>query len=343
MNRQGVQEKYIRIIKNVYTASTAKVKLEYEGSEFPIKRGVRQGDPISPKIFSAVLEMIFRNLNWTKNGLNINGENLNHLRFADDLILFSEDARTLEIMLQQLSDESVKAGLTMNPTKTKIMTNSQQIAHNELIIVNSEQLEYVKEYIYLGQLISTDGSMNKEIERRITNTWKKFWSLKEIFKDKDMPMTAKKKVYELCIMPCLLYGCQTWALTELQENKLKVCQNSMERSILGIKRSDGVKLEIIKKKTKFKNVHTAYRQIKWRWTGHMSRENIEKWSRLVTEWYPRDGKRSRGRPNKRWEDDMRKIAGPVWSRLARDRDKWKSLEEAFVDRQAVQQKQPVAD
>ncbi|GBP85483.1 Putative uncharacterized transposon-derived protein F52C9.6 [Eumeta japonica] len=202
-----------------------------------------RGDPISPKIFSAVLEMIFRNLNWTKNGLNINGENLNHLRFADDLILFSEDARTLEIMLQQLSDESVK----------------------------------------------------------------------------------------------------TWALTELQENKLKVCQNSMERSILGIKRSDGVKLEIIKKKTKFKNVHTAYRQIKWRWTGHMSRENIEKWSRLVTEWYPRDGKRSRGRPNKRWEDDLRKIAGPVWSRLARDRDKWKSLEEAFVDRQAVQQKQPVAD
>ncbi|GBP41381.1 Juvenile hormone epoxide hydrolase [Eumeta japonica] len=155
-----------------------------------------KGDPISPKIFSAVLKMIFRNLNWTKNGLNINGENLNHLRFADDLILFSEDARTLEIMLQQLSDESVKA---------------------------------------------------------------------------------------------------------------------------------------------------AYRQIKWRWTGHMSRENIEKWSRLVTEWYPRDGKRSRGRPNKRWEDDLRKIAGPVWSRLARDRDKWKALEEAFVDRQAVQQKQPVAD
>ncbi|GBP24306.1 hypothetical protein EVAR_9404_1 [Eumeta japonica] len=101
--------------------------------------------------------------------------------------------------------------------------------------------------------------------------------------------------------------------------------------------------EIIKKKTKFKNVHIAYRQIKCRWTGHMSRENIEKCSRLVTKWYPRDGKRSRGRPNKRWEDDLRKIAGQVWSRLARDRDKWKSLEEAFVDRQTVQQKQPVAD
>lgn len=143
-----MQEKYIRIIRNVYTASTAQVKLENMGNEFPIKRGVRQGDPISPKLFSAVLEMIFRNLNWTKNGLNINGENLNHLRFADDLILFSEDAGTLGLMLQQLSNESAKAGLTMNPTKTKIMTNSQQTLYNEPITVNNEQIEYVNEYIY---------------------------------------------------------------------------------------------------------------------------------------------------------------------------------------------------
>lgn len=343
LRRQGIQEKYIQTIKNVYTASTAQVKLESMGNEFPIRRGVRQGDPISPKLFSAVLEMIFRNLDWTDKGLNINGENLSHLRFADDLILFSEDARTLEIMLQQLCDESAKAGLTMNLTKTKIMTNAQQTGTNDLISVNNENIEYVKEYIYLGQLISTDDCMKKEIERRITNTWKRYWSLKEVMKDKDMPMKGKKKVYELCIMPCLLYGCQTWALTELLENKLKVCQNSIERSILGIKRRDRVKLEKIKNKTKFKNAQTTYRQLKWRWTGHMLRESKDKWTKIVTEWYPRDNKRSKGRQVKRWEDDIKKTAGPVWTRLAKDRNTWKSLEEAFVDRQAVPLKHSVAD
>lgn len=79
-------------------------------------------------------------------------------------------------MLQQLSDESSKAGLSMNLNKTKIMTNS---ILTEIIKVNNEQIEYVHEYIYLGQLISTEDCMHTEIERRIANAWKRFWSLSE--------------------------------------------------------------------------------------------------------------------------------------------------------------------
>ncbi|XP_050677287.1 craniofacial development protein 2-like [Leptidea sinapis] len=61
---QGVHGKIINILKNIYSKSTARIKLDKASSEFPIERGVRQGDPISPKLFSAVLEMIFRNLEW---------------------------------------------------------------------------------------------------------------------------------------------------------------------------------------------------------------------------------------------------------------------------------------
>ncbi|GBP23912.1 Retrovirus-related Pol polyprotein from type-2 retrotransposable element R2DM; Endonuclease [Eumeta japonica] len=107
LRSQGVQEKYIRILMNVFSKSTAQIRLETTGEEFPIEKGVRQGDPVSPKLFSAALEMIFRNLDWNENGLNINGENLNHLRFADDLILFSKCPIKLEQMLQQLSNFKV--------------------------------------------------------------------------------------------------------------------------------------------------------------------------------------------------------------------------------------------
>lgn len=329
---QGVQTKYIRLLRNVYTKGTAQVKLEAIGEEFPIMRGVRQGDPISPKLFSAVLEIIFRNLDWTNEGLNINGENLSHLRFADDLIIFSENSRSLEMMLQQLADVSDKAGLSMNLNKTKIMTNSSQ---TDKIKVNNEQIEYVQEYVYLGQLISTEGCMEKEIERRVTNTWKRYWSLSEVMKNKDMPMKEKRKVYNMCILPCLLYGCQTWALTEHLANKIKVCQNSIERSTIGVKRKDREKLINIKSKTKFKNAYTTYKQLKWRWTGHMMREKQEKWTKLITEWYPLDGKRHRGRQVKRWEDDVKKVAGSTWTRTAKMRNDWRALEEAFVGRQVV--------
>lgn len=332
LERQGVHDKYIRLLKIIYDKSIAQVKTELTGDEFAIERGVRQGDPISPKLFSAVLEMIFRKMDWDNFGLNINGEKLNHLRFADDLILFAECPKILEKMLQQLSDESANAGLTINIAKTKLMSNSPLL---EDIKVNDQQLEYVNEYIYLGQLVSSTGNIQKEIERRIANTWKRFWSLSEIMKNKEMPMAEKRKVFNVCILPCLTYACQTWALTEQQQNKINICQNGIERSVLGIRRSDKVQLKRIKEKTKSVKGQSICRKMKWRWTGHMVREKKEKWTKIVTEWYPRESTRNRGRQSKRWEDDIKKIAGPVWIRTAQDKNKWKALEEAFVERQAV--------
>ncbi|KAG1658669.1 Neural proliferation differentiation and control protein 1 [Nymphon striatum] len=55
-----------------------------------LEKGVRQGDSTSPKIFTACLENVFRCLNWTSKGIPINGDRLTNLRFADDVVLFSE-------------------------------------------------------------------------------------------------------------------------------------------------------------------------------------------------------------------------------------------------------------
>lgn len=42
-------------------------------------------------------------------------------------------------------------------------------------IVINDQIEYAQKYIYL-ELISTENCMHINISRRITNTWKRFWS-----------------------------------------------------------------------------------------------------------------------------------------------------------------------
>ena len=51
---------------NIYTDSSVTVHLHKESEKIRIKRGVRQGDTISPKLFTATLESIilFRRLNW---------------------------------------------------------------------------------------------------------------------------------------------------------------------------------------------------------------------------------------------------------------------------------------
>ena len=156
----------------------------------------------------------------------------------------------------------------------------------------------------MGQLISPEDQMSLEIDRRIANTWSRYWSLKEVMKNKTVPVQEKRKIFNTCILSCLTYGCQTWSLTKKNLQKISVCQHSIERSMLDIKLRDKCKLTEIRKRTKVTDANKNMKQLKWRWTGHMMRENNDKWTREITEWYPRDGKRRRGRQIKRWEDDL---------------------------------------
>ncbi|CAH2259018.1 jg12605 [Pararge aegeria aegeria] len=71
-------------------------------------------------------------------------------------------------------------------------------------------------------------------------------------------------------------------------------------------------------------------QLKWRWAGHIQRCQDSRWTKIVTNWHPMDWKRRPGRPLKRWEDDIAKVAGKTWSTLARDRCQWKNMEDAFT-------------
>ncbi|GBP52344.1 Putative uncharacterized transposon-derived protein F52C9.6 [Eumeta japonica] len=111
----------------------------------------------------------------------------------------------------------------------------------------------------------------------------------------------------------------------------------MERSMLGVKKRDRLRNINIRKKTKVQDASLKIKRLKWKWSGHMIRGK-DKWSKIITQWYPRDGKRKRGRPQKRWDDDIRQVAGKTWSRVARERSEWSRLEETFVNWQTDLQK-----
>lgn len=323
---QNVNNKYIRIIKHIYEHSTSKIKLESSGQKIEINRGVRQGDPLSPKLFISVLQNTMKNLPWDKKGLKIGRERLHHLCFADDIVLFSESPAELQSMISELDNASTSIGLEMNISKTKVMSNR----HKSPIVVNNNTIDYVDDYIYLGKQVSFRKNNNiEEIDRRISITWKKFWAYKEVMKS-NMDLKLKKKVMDSCLLPCLTYGCQTWIFDSSANRKLTSCQRALERSSLNLKLRDRVRHREIRKQTGVIDALSFARGLKWRWAGHVARYTDNRWTKTVTVWSGPHGHRGRGRPKARWKDEIESIGTSNWSNLAKNRDEWQSLEEAFT-------------
>ncbi|KAJ4432168.1 hypothetical protein ANN_20784 [Periplaneta americana] len=51
----------------------------------------------------------------------------------------------------------------------------------------------------------------------------------------------------------------------------------------------------------------------------------ERWTQKVTLWDPRIGKRSPGRPRRRWADLFSERVGSYWSSRARHREDWRNI------------------
>ena len=124
------------------------VHLHKESEKIKIKRGVRHGDKISPKLFTATLESIFRRLNWQSKCVKIDGEFLSNLRFVADIFICTETPQELQQMLQELSDESRRIGLKMNIAKTKVI-----LVDNSPINVNNVLIENVQGHVYFGTIL----------------------------------------------------------------------------------------------------------------------------------------------------------------------------------------------
>ena len=127
------------------------------------------------------------------------------------------------------------------------------------------------------------------------------------------------------ILPSLTYSAETWVLTKHQSRKLAAAQRSMERSTLNIALRDKIRNETIRAKTKVKDVTKESREKKSSWAGHVARMKNDRWAKKTTEWTPREGKRARGKPKRRWRDEVEETFDVNWMQVAQDREEWKRV------------------
>ena len=88
-------------------------------------------------------------------------------------------------------------------------------------------LEVADQFTYLGSTVSSNLSLDRELDKRIGRASGTMFRLnKRVWSNKLLTTNTKVRVYEACVLSTLLYSSEAWTTYVRQENK-PVSINSM--------------------------------------------------------------------------------------------------------------------
>ncbi|KAI8500371.1 hypothetical protein Bbelb_219370 [Branchiostoma belcheri] len=205
------------------------------------------------------------------------------------------------------------------------------------VCCRGEELETVREFTYLGSVITNDGGSSKDVDARIGKARTAFAQLKPVWRSKSFSLKTKLRLFESNVKSVLLYGCDTWGLTKHNMSKLQVFVNARLRYLLGIWWPRKIKNQELLEITGQEPIEITIRRRKWRWIGHTLRKPPTSITRTALDWNPQ-GKRHRGRPRLSWRRGVKKDlerANTTWQetkKIATNRRRWRLLTEALCSR-----------
>lgn len=161
---RGFGGKMFGIPRDLFSKARSMVKWNMEMSEmFDNVHGVLQGGVISPSLFKFYIDDMCQYFH-DSDGITIGETSINHLLFADDLILISETSTGLQRLIQGLERYCQRWHLALNVMKTKVMifNENYEVCRDVLAFkYEGQQIEQVDSYKYLGVLLSCEKRLYK--------------------------------------------------------------------------------------------------------------------------------------------------------------------------------------
>ena len=297
----GVPEKFIEIIKSLYSEQEVKILFKGKLSEaFKVLTGVRQGCILSPFLFLLAIDYIMRHCS-NGNGFSWGDEELDDLDFADDIVLIANTPQQLQNKTDEIQDKSAKIGLFINIQKTKTMSIYSD--QNANINVRGEDLEEVNSFTYLGSNMTKQGGTDEDIDDRIRKAAAAYGILSKIWKTSNIGLKTKMQIFNSNVKSVLLYGSESWSLTKKREQKIQVFVNKCLRKILKIYWPQRISNVDLWTRTKQKQINIQIKQRRFKWIGHTLRKQNLEIPKQALDWVL-VGTRGRGRPKLTWQRQL---------------------------------------
>uniref|UniRef100_A0A0K0CZK0 Reverse transcriptase domain-containing protein n=1 Tax=Angiostrongylus cantonensis TaxID=6313 RepID=A0A0K0CZK0_ANGCA len=136
-------------------------------------------------------------------GMKIYGWQIDHLRFADDIVLITPDISQAERMLAYFDKACGKIGLRLNFKKTMFMKNGLVLFAP--FTLNGANISEWSSYVYLGREIDIMNDLAPELSRRKRTAWGAFKSIEGVVKrTKNTRLGAH--LFVLTTLPALTYA-----------------------------------------------------------------------------------------------------------------------------------------
>ena len=248
LESRGVSANILRIVKYLYKFQKCQVSWDGETSDdFVSTRGVKQGGILSPSFFNVYMHELSERLDSIRTGCIVGSKLVNHLLYADDLVIFSPTAEGLRKLLRVCDSFAENFNLVFNSAKSVCMalTKNKFLANIPVpnMYLQGNVLSTVNRVKYLGYIITSDLSDDADIEERVR--W--IYSVANILKRKfsNCKTVVKSKLFSSYFNQ--FYGLTLWAQASTRTlQSIKVAYNDAFRIFFDVKRGESVSLNMVR-------------------------------------------------------------------------------------------------